>query len=52
MIHVLLTSELPWQHNDAIELFTCTCISWFKGFFQKSLKGACTSLRCLGYGKV
>ena len=22
-LHVLLTSELPWQHNDAITFFTC-----------------------------
>ena len=27
MIHVLLTSELPWQHNDAITSFTYLCIS-------------------------
>ena len=27
MIHVLLTSELRWQHNDAITFFTCLCIS-------------------------
>ena len=22
-LHGLLTSELPWQHNDAITFFTC-----------------------------
>ena len=40
MNHVLLTSDLPWQHNDAITFFTCLCISrdtW--SFIQKSLKG-------------
>ena len=40
MIHVLLTPGLPWQHNDAIT------------FFYLPLKGVCTSLSCLGYGKV
>ena len=41
MIYVLLTSELPWQRNDAITFFTCLCIS------RKSLKGAYTSLSSL-----
>ena len=54
MIHVLLTSELPWQHNDAITFFTCLCTVFLvtRSFFQKSFKGACTSLSCLGCGKV
>ena len=32
MIHVLLTSELPWKHNDAITFFTCLCISRYEEF--------------------
>ena len=33
MIHVLLTSELPWQQNGAIT-FSCLCISrFYKVFF-------------------
>ena len=53
MIHVLLTSELPWKRDDAT-LFTCLCISRYQEFtfFQKSLKGACTSFSCLDYDKV
>ena len=40
MNHVLLTSDLPWQHNDAITFFTCLCISrGIRSFIQKSLKG-------------
>ena len=27
MVHVLLTSELPWQQNDSIMFFTFLCIS-------------------------
>ena len=50
MIHVLLTSELPWQHNDPITFFAFVFLG-SRGFFQKSLKGACTSLSCLGCGK-
>ena len=52
MIHVLLASELSWQRNDAIVFFTCLCISQYLEGFLKSLKGACTSLSCLDYGKV
>ena len=54
MIHVLLISELPWQHNDAITFFTCLCTVFLvtRSFFQKSFKGACTSLTCLGCGEV
>ena len=59
MIHVLLTSELPWQQNGAIT-FSCLSISRFYKvfflfvllcffFFQKSLLGACTYLGCLGW---
>ena len=33
MIHVLLTSELPWQQNGAITFFTYLCISRFYKFF-------------------
>ena len=33
MMHVLLTSALPWQHNDAITFFTCLCISRYKELF-------------------
>ena len=36
MIYLLLTSELPWQRNDAITFLTCLCI-WSS---------------CLPYGKV
>ena len=36
MIHVLLTSGLPWQHNDAITFFTCLCISRYKEFFFRN----------------
>ena len=32
MIHVLLTSELPWKRDDAT-LFTCLCISRYQKFF-------------------
>ena len=32
MIHVLLTSELPWKRDDAT-LFTCLCISRYHEFF-------------------
>ena len=39
MIHVLLTSELPWQHNDAITFFTCLCISRFLGDFFRNRLG-------------
>ena len=35
MIHVLLTSELPWQRNDAIKFFTCLSISWYQGRYQE-----------------
>ena len=49
MIHVSLTSELPWLRNDAIKVFTCLCISRHQELFRKSLKGTCTSLRCLDY---
>ena len=35
MIHVLLTSELPWQRNDAIIFFTCLSISWYQGRYQE-----------------
>ena len=35
MIHVLLTSELPWQHNDAITSFTCLCICRYLEFFSE-----------------
>ena len=33
MIHVLLTSALPWQRSDIIAFFTCLCISRYQGFF-------------------
>ena len=33
VIYVSLTSELPWQRNDAITLFTCLCISRYQDFF-------------------
>ena len=33
MIHVLLTSELPLQHNDAITFFICLSISRYFFFF-------------------
>ena len=36
MIHVLLTSELPWQHNDAIAFFTCLCILGSRVFFFRN----------------
>ena len=36
MIHVLLTSELPWQNNDAITPFTCFCISRYLEFFFRN----------------
>ena len=36
MIHVLLTSELPWQHNGAITFFTCPCISRYQEFFFRN----------------
>ena len=40
MNHVLLTSDLPWKHNEAITFFTCLCISRdTRSFIQKSLKG-------------
>ena len=40
MNHVLLTSDLPWQHNDAITFFTCLYISrGTRSFIKKSLKG-------------
>ena len=42
--------EWPWQHNDAISIFTCICISRYYEFFFSEI--ACTSLRCLGCGKV
>ena len=35
MIHVLLTSELLWQRNDAIKFFTCLSISWYQGRYQE-----------------
>ena len=53
VIHVSLTSALPWQHNDSITFLTCLCTSQYQEFFfQKLLNGACTSLSCLDYGKV
>ena len=30
MIHLLLTSELPWQRMDAITFFTFLCISRYQ----------------------
>ena len=30
MIHVLLTSELPQQHNDVISFFTWLCFSQYR----------------------
>ena len=35
MIHVLLTSALPWQRNDAIKFFTCLSISWCLARYQE-----------------
>ena len=35
MIYVLLTSELPWQRNDAITFSTCLCISRYQDFFPE-----------------
>ena len=53
MIHVLLTWELFWQHNDAITFFIFICISrYLEFFFQKSLLEACTSLSWVDYGKI
>ena len=52
MTYLWSTSELPWQRNGAITSFTCFWISRYQEFFRKSLKGACTSLRCLNCGKV
>ena len=52
MIHVLLTPGLPWQHNDALHFLLAFVFLGTGIFFQKSLKGVCTSLSCLGYGKV
>ena len=53
MIWVLLQSESPWQHNDAISVFNLSlCFSVPGGFFKKSLKGVCTCHNCLNYGKV
>ena len=31
----VLTSGLPWQHNDAITFFTCLCISRYKEFLSE-----------------
>ena len=36
MIHVLLTWELFWQHNDAITFFIFICISRYLEFFFKN----------------
>ena len=49
MIHVFLTSELPWQCNDAITFFKLHAFVLLgtRKFFQKSLKVACTALSCL-----
>ena len=49
MTHVLLTSELPWKHDDATLYFS---VPVFFFFFQNSLKAACTSFSCLDYDKV
>ena len=39
MIHVSLTSELPWQRNDAIKFFTCLGIFRYSNFFRNLLRG-------------
>ena len=36
MIYVLLTSELPWQRNDASIFSTCLCISRYQDFFFRN----------------
>ena len=36
MIHVLLTSELPWQRNDAIKFFTCLSIPWYQEILSRN----------------
>ena len=38
MIHVLLASELPWQHHDAITFLLTFIFLGIRGLFQKSLK--------------
>ena len=55
MTRVLLQSESPWQRNEAITFFIYLCVSLYREFFfffEKSLKGVCTSHNCLNYGKV
>ena len=37
MIHVLLTSELPWQCNDTCTCFICLRISRYEEFFSNHL---------------
>ena len=52
-MYVLMTSELPWQRNDAMTFFTCfVFLGTMRFFFHKSFKGACTSLGCLVYGNI
>ena len=36
MIWVLLQSELPWQHNDAIWFFIYLCVSLYQEFFLRN----------------
>ena len=36
MIHVLFTSELPWQRNDTIKFFTCLSIPWYQEIFSRN----------------
>ena len=50
MINVLLTSELPWQRNDAMTFFTCPrTLLGTRNFFRESVKGTFTYLGCLKY---
>ena len=52
MIWILLQSQSPWQRNDAITFFIYRCVSLYRSFLKKSLKGVCTCHNCLHYGKV
>ena len=36
MIWVLLQSESPWQHNDAITFFIYFCVSLYQEFFLRN----------------
>ena len=49
MINVLLTSELPWQRNDAMTFYLPSHTSRYQEHFRKSIKGTFTYLGCLKY---